>query len=269
MTLARQTVQAARAALRGVGMDLTTSRNARRQFSGVTIAWGAPDKNALRGTIMRVDTGSGRYVRFFVANENDEIQREHRSGLFYEPEELAIIARHYRGSTFLDVGSNVGNHAVYAATVMNAPKVICVEPNPVAAEVLELNLLLNDLRARTEILRCGFSSRAVQAHIGWSPAGNLGATHFVEGSGPVSMVRGDDVVQGDVGFIKIDAEGFELDVLAGLETTIARCRPPIFVEVDQPNQNAFMKLIDRLDYRIADSFERYDDAPNFLLEPAP
>jgi FkbM family methyltransferase len=37
----------------------------------------------------------------------------------------------------------------------------------------------------------------------------------------------------DVGFIKIDVEGHELDVLLGAEETVARCRPRFLVECEE------------------------------------
>ena len=50
----------------------------------------------------------------------------------------------------------------------------------------------------------------------------------------VSVFRGDDLVRdlaGEVAAVKIDVEGGELDVLVGLEQTIARHRPAIICEV--------------------------------------
>jgi hypothetical protein len=36
---------------------------------------------------------------------------------------------------------------------------------------------------------------------------------------------------GDVGFVKIDVEGHELDVLAGLSGLLAKCRPNLLIEI--------------------------------------
>ncbi len=44
---------------------------------------------------------------------------------------------------------------------------------------------------------------------------------------------GEDV--GDVGFIKIDVEGFERQVIEGARQTVARCRPTLLVEIDEKN----------------------------------
>ncbi len=41
----------------------------------------------------------------------------------------------------------------------------------------------------------------------------------------------------DVGFIKIDVEGFELSTLKGAEDTLRRCRPSLLVEIDFESQS--------------------------------
>src|SRR6185437_10355213 len=85
----------------------------------------------------------GRTIRFFVTNKNDAIMHHHYAGEFYEAEELEMISRHFAGGIFVDIGSNVGNHAIYAAGLMGASRVILFEPNPSAIAILRINLLLN------------------------------------------------------------------------------------------------------------------------------
>jgi FkbM family methyltransferase len=43
----------------------------------------------------------------------------------------------------------------------------------------------------------------------------------------------DEIYQGDVGFMKIDVEGFEDSVLDGAVKTIDRCRPNLLIEIDE------------------------------------
>ena len=54
----------------------------------------------------------------------------------------------------------------------------------------------------------------------------------------------------DVNFIKIDVEGFEMQVLSGLEQTIRRCRPALFVEVQNTNMVEFNKYLASVGYRV-------------------
>lgn len=54
----------------------------------------------------------------------------------------------------------------------------------------------------------------------------------------VPVVRLDDILRGaQVSFIKIDVEGFEQRVLLGAKSTIERCKPMLFVEMDHQLTN--------------------------------
>lgn len=266
MGIVRVAAKGARVVLRSAGIELATQRDASRRFNGIRLSWGDVDTIATSGTIVTTAIDNTP-VRFFVANENDEIQREHRSGKFYEPEELSLIAKHYKGGTFLDVGSNVGNHSLYAGLLLKAPHLICIEPNPQAAAILDLNLLLNGLDSRSTVHRLGLSDNNSMAHIHWSPEANLGATRIATGSGPIPITVGDDLIRESVAFIKIDTEGYELQVLRGLARTIDQYQPHLFVEVDSPNDAGFHALIKEFNYKVVEIFNRYDGASNYIATP--
>jgi FkbM family methyltransferase len=206
-----------------------------------------------------------------VANPGDAIQKEHMAGRFYEPDELDIIRRHFRpGGVFLDIGSNVGNHAVFAALVLHAARVVVIEPNPVAIAVLRANAALNRLEAVIDCRWLGVGLGAASAEGFGVRAGpmNLGGGRMVEGVGDLRILAGDEITGGDhVDFLKIDVEGMELDVLAGLAATIARCRPSIFIEVDDHNQAGFDTWVADHGYRIAARHKRYMRNENFMLVP--
>jgi hypothetical protein len=51
----------------------------------------------------------------------------------------------------------------------------------------------------------------------------------------------------DVGFIKIDVEGSELDVIAGARATIARDRPNLLVELLTRPADEALRLIERIE----------------------
>ena len=53
---------------------------------------------------------------------------------------------------------------------------------------------------------------------------------------PVRLARLDDFALADIGFMKIDVEGHELQVLRGADATIRTCRPVVFIEVEQRYQ---------------------------------
>jgi hypothetical protein len=61
------------------------------------------------------------------------------------------------------------------------------------------------------------------------PPGSSGGTH-VNGAGEIEVRTLDSFRLNDVDFLKIDCEGYELQVLQGAVETLERCRPTIIVE---------------------------------------
>lgn len=213
----------------------------------------------------------GQPVRLATDMERDPIQRCHREGRFYEPEELLLMRDHLpEGGTFLDIGANVGNHSLYAGLFCKARKIIPFEPNPLAYRLLILNIVMNDLQGHTVFDYVGYGASDVDRE-GFAMTErhkNLGAAKMVPGEGKIATLRPDDFLHDETpDFIKIDVEGMEMDVLRGLQKTIRRTRPVLLVEVDRENIHAFA------DWRLANGFalpasiKHYADNRNFLAVP--
>ncbi len=92
---------------------------------------------------------------------------------------------------------------------------------------------------------------------------------MTEGGGDIQTIQGDQALADrQIDFIKMDIEGMELRALAGLSATIARCRPTMFVEVDNVNNAGFMDWVAANDYQVETSFQRYRSNVNYLVRPA-
>ena len=185
----------------------------------------------------------GQRIRFFVNNPQDIIQRHHATGAFWERDLLALIQDYcIPKRLFIDIGANIGNHTVFVSRFCDVSGVMAFEPNPAAIALLELNVLLNDCR-NVDLTHCGVCLGAADGcyGIGETETNNLGHTTFkTDPEGKVRSVPGDAILAGTpVGFIKIDVEGMELDVLNGLSRTIQRWRPNLMVEVQPNNLEAF------------------------------
>lgn len=213
----------------------------------------------------------GRIIQFAITNPRDIIQKSHLKGVFYEPEELAIIGQWFRpGSIFCDIGANIGNHTIFALKLLNASRAILFEPNPTAIEVLRSNVHLNGLRKQVDLgfLGLGLSDTAATGLSIRAPKTNVGAGRLKEGGGEIQTIPGDEALADrHVDFIKMDIEGMELRALSGLSATIARCRPTMFVEVDNANDAGFMSWIAANGYRVETSFRRYRSNINYLVRP--
>lgn len=225
----------------------------------------------IEGKVIR-SIHQGVPVSFFVRDPNDLIQAFHARGEFYEREELSIITDFFnKGSVFLDVGANIGNHAIYVAKFLHPRQLILLEPNPPAIEILQINIELNKVAPSVDFSMIGTglsdSDGWAGAHI---PAGNLGATtlwHVAEES-KIRLARGDSLFLGRrIDFIKMDVEGMEIRALKGLMATINANRPTMFIEVDNVNRDEFLETIKSIDYSIATQFRRYPQNENFLVIP--
>jgi FkbM family methyltransferase len=207
----------------------------------------------------------GAPVRFLVDDPGDHIQWHHAQGIFYAEDELKLIREFYRGGAFVDVGANVGNHSLFAERILGA-RVIAIEPVPEACKVLRCNIALNDSDIRH--LPFGLSDRPGRASYS-SPAGNLGGTALTEDpTGPIELRVGDDLIE-DIGFLKVDAEFMELEVLRGLRNTITRQRPDLIVEVSDPNISGFQRLVSEWGYEVRRAFKPFPAFTCFVARPRP
>lgn len=211
-------------------------------------------------------------VTFAFSNPSDRIQRKHRRGKYYEPEELEAIRSYLKpGSVFCDLGSNIGNHTLFALLSLGAARSIVVEPNVRAYELLVANLVLNNLLDRVDTRNLGLGvGRAASGGFGMVvPETNLGAGTLQAGSGDIEIKTADELLLGQhIDFIKIDVEGMEIDVIEGLRQTIWRCRPTVFVEIDNENDEGFCALMAALDYVEAVEVRKLRFNRNAIFVPA-
>ncbi|SHH77067.1 FkbM family methyltransferase [Marivita hallyeonensis] len=221
------------------------------------------------GTIVRSEV-NGETVFFTVAARRDLIQNKyHANGVFYEQEELEILRRAFPpGGIYIDIGANVGNHALFVAKFLRPSEVVVVEPNPVAYKVLVSNVLLNHVDDVVDMtwLGYGIAEAAVDTFGLDFHMSNVGAGRLVEGAGDISVVPADDVI-GDraASFIKIDVEGMEMHVLRSLKETVKRCKPRMLIEVDRENREAFEAWVSEHGYTAYSRRKKYNPNRNFLL----
>jgi FkbM family methyltransferase len=214
----------------------------------------------------------GRPVAFCVNMADDPIQNAHRKGQFYEARELALLADHVpAGATILDIGANVGNHALWLAMFTGATRIIVIEPNPLALEPLVGNVLANRMAGIIDLSHLGFGLGDSDSD-GWGMKKhnrNLGATKMFSGQGALTVRRGDAVFpQLNPDVIKIDVEGMEMAVLDGLHALIARARPVIMIEVLDIHAGAFADWAQARRYRI-ETLGKEPKLTNHLLVPLP
>ncbi|TNC12757.1 FkbM family methyltransferase [Methylobacterium terricola] len=197
-------------------------------------------------------------------------------------EEIHLCSLFLRpGDTVLDVGANVGSHAIaFGRIVGEAGQVVAIEGQSRANDVLALNIRLNGMSQVTRIEGLIGRETRVMRLDGAAPGSpnNLGSVSFrgiVSGpeterpSLPVPLFTADCLSLAACRLMKIDVEGMELDVLLGAARTIARHRPVIYFEQTSPaNFPEIVALLVQAGYdlrwHVANPFNRRN--PNGVTE---
>lgn len=140
-------------------------------------------------------------------------------------EDMALVLHALRPhDLFVDIGANIGSYTLLAGST--GARVLAVEPIPATFRWLQRNVAVNDLSDRVRALNLGL----------WRGAGRLRLIGAVDAVRPVAAVGEmtaadleevvveslDTVLAGQVpALIKLDAERYDTEVLAGAEHTLA------------------------------------------------
>jgi FkbM family methyltransferase len=213
-------------------------------------------------------TAAGRSLTLGFASADDHIARAIRhSGTFYEAELLADVrSRLFFAHCAVDVGAHVGNHTLYFAHMLGL-KTISFEPNPTTYALLEANIRDNGLEEICRPRNAAVGAATGHVRASQPPDSNSGmATVKADPTGRVPLVRLDDDVRGEprIDVVKIDVEGWELEVLKGGEAVIARHRPLLYVEVMEPQFAGVEKHLRTRGYQC---WKRFNATPTFLFLP--
>lgn len=135
----------------------------------------------------------------------------------------------------LDVGASLGLWSVpLGRTVRDrGGQLWCFEPNPQNIAWLESNIAANELSGVARVQPYAIGARRGNALLGFREqgGGNGAITSTAEDAVAVEVRRIDDFeLPLRVSFVKLDVEGFELEVLRGAQSMIERDRPVIFGE---------------------------------------
>lgn len=171
---------------------------------------------------------------------------ERRLYLFggYEDEYLDLFRSFFRDRKrriILDIGGNIGTHSI--AFARDFESVHSFEPNPSLWPRFLGNVALSQL-GNIRLHKTGLGDKAGELPFYLTANGNegLGTVAALEqydtplvASGTVPIRCGDEVVATEklagIDAIKIDVQGFEGEVLAGLQATLLQHRPVVWMEV--------------------------------------
>lgn len=128
----------------------------------------------------------------------------------------------------IDAGANVGSYSRVLLQYFN--NVIAFEPVRETFLCLERNMHEAQQFHRVELYNSAVSDRweYVKIKKGWA---RLSMTASVAPGGDISAIPIDELQLKNVGFLKLDVEGYELKALVGAHNTIIESKPIIFMEV--------------------------------------
>lgn len=185
---------------------------------------------------------------------------EEEGRLDHDQNLLPHVLRHInKGDTVVDCGAFIGDHTIaYANKVGITGLVLAFEPSKEAFECLAYNTEKYD---NIGVLQFGLGAKEEKKGITHVET-NEGMNYLSEGE-EIQVLTIDSLKLANLHFLKIDCEGYELEVLKGAEKTIEQFRPKMLIEInDMTLQRAgltrtdiFAKL-DELNYKYANIYPR-------------
>lgn len=170
----------------------------------------------------------------------------------YEPALTAWISTYLSAcpsGIFVDVGANIGWHAIHAAQHRTVETIVAFEPHLFNAGLLDRNLYLNRVE-NAIVVACAVGAYRGSVRLYQYKASNLGRhsvlVDYGRGSRTVPLTDLDSILD-DLGLgaipvllLKIDVEGYEPAVLRGAPRTLRRTRA-VVIEYS-PNLSAMADL---------------------------
>lgn len=172
-------------------------------------------------------------------------------------EELVVFynrLRQIKNPVFLDIGANTGSYCLFCKAVEGA-KAIAFEPNPVACEILRVNIALNELEERIVVSECALSNKNGQAVLKIPAKGNKSGLSCIGTPKRFRQWTETTVAQrtldGEIAWTlsrlgaervhlaKLDTEGAELLVLSGGIQVLKNWHPELLLEFYEPNMAQF------------------------------
>ncbi len=188
---------------------------------------------------------------------NDSIGFEILYNGYYEKSNLEILKKSFpaniANSNFLDIGANIGNHSLFFKDSFN--KIESFEPQKKIFQILKLN---TQQYPNIKIYNYGVSNKDTLTtfHIPITNSGMASQKQHLTDyySEKVLLKKLDYKSFTNVGYIKVDVEGSEYEVLISLDDIIKTSKPLISFELNRNNIDR-KKIIDLLkDYGYYDFF---------------
>lgn len=203
----------------------------------------------------------------FIVGTKDLIDRRIASEGIWEAEQFDFIAAH-AGDTpydvFLDIGANAGFYSLIAASKGFAKEVIAFEPDPGNRARLAANLAANNLSEDVWVLDYALGDKTGEVTLTEGNPYNRGESFIAQDAMPagktthsVRVVRFDDEfkIKGKRVYVKMDVEGYEFQVIAGMERTLKENSCFLQIEIFAGDPQELKRRLGALGYRFLGTVE--------------
>ena len=225
------------------------------------------------------DTDHGRFYAY-MRRDDCAVSSDLLTGDLPEQYELECFSKYiHPGDTIIDVGANIGYHAVWFAQQVGAQgRVYAFEPEPFNFALLQKNLLVNGC-LQVSAFCCALANTELMLTLYKNPVNKGDIRAWEPGYRWPSMLTPCFSLDyflhrdmfGPVAGMKIDTQGMELAVLAGARELIQQ-QPRMVLAVEfwpkgfeplRGSKQAFQDLLDELGftkiYRINTTYEELED----------
>jgi FkbM family methyltransferase len=220
----------------------------------------------------------GNNLRMYLMPEDHVQQQLFWYECYEKPVEAGLKKLLNSDGVFIDIGANVGYFSLYASRLAPQGKIIAFEPVSYLFGALQKNIEVNGIK-NIQAVKAAIGERNEEKEIYLSAADNTGMSSFGRPenfSGKKELVK---IFSFDnwfassgltkVDLIKIDAEGFELAVLKGMQETIALFKPYIIMEMNPQTLSYFqLTAADLLNYTAELSYLPFVVSDEGKLKPA-
>lgn len=190
----------------------------------------------------------GRDFAFRAHKGCSVARRMAQYGSFYEAGMLAFIQRNAWPGIYIDAGAFIGTHSVFFSECCPAcERVMAYEPMEASYRLLTANLGTNCQRGIHAAFPFALGASIGPCVIGAGRAENRGMASITQEAGQHADMTTIDAraggLSGKVALIKIDVEGYELEVVKGAEETIRKHNPQLFIECNDTNILSIMSIL--------------------------
>ena len=175
-------------------------------------------------------------------------------GQEFEPDNVNLLARLCDDdSRVLDVGANIGMTALALSQISSHGQIVAIEPVPRTFQLLQRNVANAD-SSNIKIFNFALGSREEIALMQGHPS-NFACSFIADNykipdsdhfAHEVTIKRLDDIFcdlsLDRLDFMKVDVEGFELEVFEGAQKTLTDYRPIVFLEMNHWCLNIYRQM---------------------------